>query len=99
MHILTVDSKNERAHYYLARMYLRWKKYDLAKQHIETYLEFNLSRTHSGYAHLIQGKVYSRLKRWKEAERAYRTSYKEIKKSSAKALAERAGEKAKAQEQ
>jgi tetratricopeptide (TPR) repeat protein len=95
--VLEVDEKNERAHYYLARLYLRWKKYDLAKTHIEKYLTYDLSKSHKGYAYFIQGKVYSRLEMWGAAEKSFRTSYKEIKLSSAKALAERAAEKAKSQ--
>ena len=90
-----MDEKNERAHYYLARLYLRWKKYDLANKHVKKYLTFSLSKTHSGYAHFVQGKVYSRLQMWEEAEKSFRKSYKEIKLSSAKTLAERAAEKSK----
>ncbi|MEC8277305.1 MAG: hypothetical protein VXZ96_03480 [Myxococcota bacterium] len=95
--ILEVDPKNERAHYYLARLYLRWKKIDLAQQHMDTYLAFDLSKLHRGYALAIQGKIYSRLGDWSAAEKAYRASYKATKKDSAKALANRAAEKAKAE--
>ena len=78
-------------------MYLRWKKIELAQKHIDIYLDFELSKLHRGYALAIQGKILSRLGQWSDAEKAYRASYKLTKKDSAKALANKAAEKAKAQ--
>lgn len=95
MQVLKSDPKNERVHYYLARLYLKWKKYDLAKAHIEKYLSYDLSKYHRGYAHFFQGKIYSRLKMWALAEKAYRKSYKEIKLESAKTLANKAEQRIK----
>ena len=95
--ILEVDPKNERAHYYLARMYLRWKKIELAQKHIDIYLDFELSKLHRGYALAIQGKILSRLGQWSDAERRTVPAINSLRKTSAKALANKAAEKAKAQ--
>jgi tetratricopeptide (TPR) repeat protein len=76
LRVLQISPKNERVHYYMSRLYLRWKKPDKAQSHIDTYLSFDLSRLHQGYAHYYQGNIFSRKKQWGKAEEAYRKAWK-----------------------
>ena len=76
LRVLQISPKNERVHYYMSRLYLRWKKPDKAQSHIDTYLSFDLSRLHQGYAHYYQGNIFSRKKQWGKAEDAYRKAWK-----------------------
>ena len=74
--VLAIDSKNERVHFYLSRLYLRWRKISLAQNHIDKYLTFELSDVHKGYAHYYQGHIFSRQKRWEEAKDAYQMAWR-----------------------
>jgi tetratricopeptide (TPR) repeat protein len=69
--VLLIAPKNERVHYYLARLYLSKKSYTQAEEHINTYLRFDLSDYQKGYAYYLQGHIYARQKKHSQAKKAY----------------------------
>ncbi len=82
--VLAIDGKNERVHFYLARLYLRWRKINLSEKYINSYLQFDLSNMHKGHAFYYQGHIFSRQKRWEEAKKSYQLSWKYAKVKGAK---------------
>jgi len=83
--ILKTAPKNERAHYYLGRLYLRWNKIDLAEKHLDTYLAFSdLDEMYRGWALYYRGHLYYRKKQWDEAEDCYKQAWKKAKVKKAK---------------
>ena len=82
--VILIDSKNQRVHYYLGRLYLRWRKNDLAYKHLYRYLQYSLSDMHKGYAFYYLGHVYARDKEYVKAEDAYNQAYKYAKIKQAK---------------
>jgi tetratricopeptide (TPR) repeat protein len=76
-HVQATDPKNRRSHYYLARLYLRWKKIGKAIASLDSYLQFsNLDKRDRGMALYYKGIAHQRLKQWDLAEAAYRESWK-----------------------
>jgi len=76
-HILAVSPKNRRVHYYLERLYLRWKKYDLAIKHADTYLAFpELSKDQKSYAYYYRGNAYYQMGKWNEAEQSFSEAWR-----------------------
>lgn len=75
--VQTTDPKNRRSHYYLARLYLRWKKVEQAIASLDSYLAFGgLDKRDRGMALYYKGVAYQRLKQWDQAEAAYKESWK-----------------------
>jgi len=76
-HVLSTDPKNRRAHYYLARLYLRWKKVDEAIASLDRYLAFtDLDKRDRGVALYYKGIAYLRKKDVDAAEAAFKESWK-----------------------
>lgn len=82
--VLNIDSKNRRVHYYLGRLYLRWRKNDMAYKHLNRYLQYSLSDSHKGYAFYYMGHVHARKKQYAKAETSYNEAYKYAKIKQAK---------------
>ncbi|MCB9780451.1 MAG: tetratricopeptide repeat protein [Alphaproteobacteria bacterium] len=76
MGVIAQDAKNERVHYYLCRLYLRTRDYDKAEKSIDKYLAFDLGDEHAAYAWYQKGMVAYRQKRWDDAEKAFKQSWK-----------------------
>jgi tetratricopeptide (TPR) repeat protein len=75
-YVLTTDPKNRRAHYYLARLYLRWKKTDAALASLDRYMAFpDLDRRDRGVALYYRGLAYMRKKDLDAAEAAFKESW------------------------
>ena len=74
--VLLIAPKNERVHYYLARLYMDKRSYVQAEEHINTYLKFDLSDYHKGYAYYFQGHIYGRQKKYAEAKKSYDLAWK-----------------------
>ena len=76
-HVLSTDPKNRRAHYYLARLYLRWKKVDSAIASLDRYLAFtDLDKRDRGVALYYKGIAYVRKDDIDAAEAAFKESWK-----------------------
>jgi tetratricopeptide (TPR) repeat protein len=72
-----VDPKNERSHYYLGRLYLRWAKKEQALASFDRYLEFpGLSPAHRAYGLYYKGQVHYRLKDYRAAEAAWKEAWR-----------------------
>ena len=93
--VLEVSPKNQRTHYYLARLYMKMKDYARAEYAIRKYLKFDSSAIHKAYGYLFKGHIMYRQKKWKEAAASYdkAASLHDIK--SAPALAEKSRKKIK----
>ena len=74
--IFRVAPKNERVHYYLARLFLRKRAHTIAEKHMTKYLTFDLEKRHRAYANYFLGRIHARQKNWKEAEKAYKKAWK-----------------------
>ncbi len=84
-HVLVTDPKNRRAHYYLARLYLRWKKVDEAIASLDRYLEYtDLDKRDRGVALYYKGIAYLRKDDIPNAEAAFKESWKVAKFERAK---------------
>ena len=94
--VLTISPKNERAHFYLARLYLRMKKYKEAEKEINIYLKFDTNDYQKSYAHYYHGHILMRQRRYTEAAAAYDSAWKINKIKGSKERAEKAREKSKA---
>lgn len=89
-HVLATDAKNRRAHYYLARLYLRWKKVDEAIASLDRFLAFpDLDKRDRGVALYYKGLAYLRKKDLDAAEKAFRESWKVARFERAKRRLER----------
>ena len=93
--VLTISPKNERAHFYLARLYLRMKKYKEAEKEINIYLKFDTNDYQKGYAHYYHGHILMRQRRYAEASSAYDKAWKVNKVKGSKERSEKAREKSK----
>ena len=83
--VLTVDPKNQRAHYYISRLYLRWGKLKMADTHLATYLAFtDIDANQRGDALYYQGTLRMRQKNPKEAEKLWKEAFKISKHKRAK---------------
>ena len=94
--VLTISPKNERAHFYLARLYLRMKKYKEAEKEINIYLKFDTNDYQKGYAHYYHGHILMRQRKYTEAADSYESAWKVNKIKGSKERAEKAREKSKA---
>ena len=75
--VQATDPKNQRSHYYLGRLYVRWGKLDAALASLTTYLAFtDLSDAHRGYALYYKGQVHYRKKQVDQAEAAWKQAWK-----------------------
>jgi tetratricopeptide (TPR) repeat protein len=95
--VLLLSPKNERSHFYLARLYMRTQDYPKAESHIDTYLTFDLSDYHKAYGQYFKGHIHYRQKQYQKAKLAYDKAWeinkvkgsKERSEMAAKKLAER----------
>jgi tetratricopeptide (TPR) repeat protein len=84
-HVLATDPKNQRAHYYISRLYLRWGKLKKADEHLATYLAFtDIDNNQRADALYYQGTLRMRQKKPKEAEKLWKEAYKIAKHKRAK---------------
>ncbi|MEC7948077.1 MAG: tetratricopeptide repeat protein [Myxococcota bacterium] len=84
-HVLTVDPKNQRAHYYIARLYLRWGKLKKADRHLATYLAFtDIDNKQRADALYYQGTLRMRQKNPKAAEKLWKEAVRIAKHKRAK---------------
>jgi tetratricopeptide (TPR) repeat protein len=96
-HVLATDAKNRRAHYYLARLYLRWKKPVDAVASLDRYLAFaDIDKRDRGVALYYKGIALVRLDKEAEAEAAFRESWKVAKFDRAKRRLDKMEKKRKA---
>lgn len=91
--VLLLSPKNERSHYYLARLYMRMNEYAKAESHIDTYLTFTLSPYQEGYAHYFKGHIHYRQKQYRKAKNAYDKAWEVNKVKGAKERSELASQK------
>ena len=91
--VLLLSPKNQRVHFYLARLYMRMQQNQKAEEHIDTYLTFDLSDYHKGYAYYFKGHIHYRQKEYKKAKKAYEQAWKVNKVKGAKERAAKAAEK------
>ena len=76
-HVLETDAKNRRSHYYLGRLYLRWKRPNDAIAALDRYLAFtDIDKRDRGVALYYKGVALVRLNDKKAAEAAFRESWK-----------------------
>jgi len=87
--VLTISPNNERVHYYLQRLYLRWNKPELSEQHADIYLSFNINDDQKAYSLFYKGNIYYQRQDWDEAERLYRLAYRANRMKRAKSRLER----------
>lgn len=88
--VLELSPKNQRVHYYLARLYMKQKKYAKAEKKVDLYLKFDLDEYQEGYAHYYRGHILMRQKKYKKAAEAYDKAWKVNKVDGSKEKAERA---------
>lgn len=91
--VQAIDPKNQRSHYYLARLYMRQAKHDKALAAMDQYLAFeNLGEAHRSYALYYKGQVYFRKKDYAQARTWWEASYKVDKNKRAKKRIEKLDE-------
>lgn len=94
LHVLKTDPKNRRAHYYLARLYLRWDKVDEAIASFDSYLAYtDLDKQDRGIALYYKGLALIRKKDTAGAEAAFREAWKVAKLDRAKSRLDKMAEK------
>ena len=91
--VLLISPKNERVHYYLARLYMDKRSYTQAEEQMNTYLKFDLSDYHKGYAYYYQGHIYARQKRFADAKKSYDLAWKTNKVKGADTKSQQMSEK------
>lgn len=75
--VLTVAPENQRAHYYLGRLYLRWNKIAQAQASFDRYLAFqDVSDYDRAVTLYYVGTIHSRQKDYAKAEEYYRQAWK-----------------------
>lgn len=74
--VIEIDKDNHRVHYYLARLYMRQKRFQDAEERLKHYLSFDLMPLHEGYAHYYLGRLYQSQHLLEKAEAEYKTAYK-----------------------
>lgn len=94
--VIVQEPKNERAHYYLTRLYLRTGDIPKARHHIERYLAFDLDPESRGYALYQKGVIHYRLKEWEPAEKSFEEAWKLAKLDRAKHRLDQVKERRKA---
>lgn len=74
--VLEIDTDNQRVHYYMQRMYFRWRKLDLSEHHANTYLAFSeISDDQRGYALYYKGHIRYRQQNFTEARALYEEAW------------------------
>ena len=91
--VLSIDDDNERVHYYMQRLYLRWGKHDQSIEHADKYLSYNISDHQRAYSLYYKGNVYYKQQRWDEAEACYKEAWRVNKLKRAKTKLERVRER------
>ena len=92
--VLGVDKNNRRVHYYLARLYIRWKKLDQADASLDRYLSFkDLSKYDRASALYYKGVIAQRQEKLDAAEGYYTEAVKLAKLNRAKRRLENLREK------
>ena len=81
---IVASPKNERSHFYLARLYMRMKEYSKAESHVDTYLSFDLSDYHKGYGQYFKGHIHYRQKQYRKAKQSYDNAWNTNKVKGAK---------------
>ena len=74
--VLEIDKENQRVHYYLARLYMRQKRYKDAAKKLKHYLSFDLMPLHEGYAHYFLGRILQRQELYEKAIVEFELAYK-----------------------
>ena len=74
--VLEIDKDNQRVHYYIARLYMRQKRYKEAATKLKHYLSFNLMPLHEGYAHYFLGRIFQRQRLYEKAQDEFLVAYK-----------------------
>ena len=91
--VLLLSPKNERSHFYLARLYMRMQNYPKAESHIDTYLSFDLSDYHKGYGQYFKGHIHYRQKQYRKAKVSYDNAWKTNKVKGSKERSQMAAKK------
>jgi tetratricopeptide (TPR) repeat protein len=92
--VLQVDKNNRRVHYYLARLYIRWKKLDQALASLDRYLKFtDLSKYDRASALYYKGVIAQRREQYAQAKDYYTQAVKLAKLGRAKRRLEHLKEK------
>ncbi len=95
-HVLEVDPNNQRAHYYIARLYLRWGKLKMCGDHLDKYLAFtDIDANQRASALYFYGKLEMRRKHPDEAEKYWKEAWKVAKYKPAKERLDRIEERKK----
>lgn len=95
-HVLATDPKNQRAHYYIARLYLRTGKLKMCGNHLDQYLAFtDLDNNQRASALYFYGKLEQRRKHPDLAEKYYKEAWKIAKYKPAKNRLDRMAERKK----
>lgn len=75
--VLAASPKNQRVHYYKARLYLRWNKLPQAKTAFDNYLAFtDIGTEERAWALYYKGSLMYRQKNYAEAENLYKQAWK-----------------------
>lgn len=92
--VINTDPNNQRAHYYLGRLFLRWGRMNQARAAFDNYLRFtDLSSEHRAYALYYLGVVHARVKDYDKAEKAWAEAWKVGKLKTAKSRLDHLKEK------
>ena len=91
--VLLLSPKNERSHFYLARLYMRMQEYPKAESHIDTYLSFDLSDYHKGYGQYFKGHIHYRQKQYRKAKTSYDNAWNTNKVKGSKERSQMAAKK------
>lgn len=98
--VQAIDPKNQRSHYYLARLYMRQGKHDKALASLNQYLAFdNLGTAHRSYALYYKGRIYYRKKDYAQARTWWEASFKVDKNKRSKRWLEKLDEEKKSADQ
>ena len=71
--VLSLDPKNKRVHYYLARNYLHKKDYTNAENEMRIYLDMKIDSIQRGWANHYLGHILRRQKRYDEAYKMFKS--------------------------
>jgi tetratricopeptide (TPR) repeat protein len=92
--VLTVDPKNQRVNYYMARLYLRWNKLPKAEASLKAYLAFtDIDAVQRSQALYYYGSLEARRKNLDAAEKYWKEAWKLGKSKQAKRRLDRLKEK------
>ena len=72
---LSLDSKNKRVRYYLARNFLHKKDYANAENEMRIYLDMKIDPIQRGWANHYLGHILRRQKRYEDAHKAFGKAY------------------------